>query len=353
MGHRAHLLGLIACGMAYTTLAACSFGAAVPTEAPTATPGTPTSVIVLPPGALDTATPTQTLTPTPSDTPTPTLSPTAPCIAKAEFVDDVTIPDGTPMSPGSRFTKIWRVKNAGDCAWDGTYTLVQVAGGALQADNKEAPLPPVPPDQSVDVGLTVTLSQNVQIGAEEKAAFELRDPSNQKFGTLTIKVVVTEGTPAAPSEPTSSSGLATIRGIVWNDFCHPGGAQGSTDPQRGHCITNGSGGQQADGILQSDEKGIPGIVVNLSAASCPPGKVIASAKTDASGQYRFTDLGAGSYCVWVDSLDLTNGPILIPGTWSVEVGLFNDNSGKVEATVIIAAGEQGTTVNFGWDYQLD
>ena len=53
---------------------------------------------------------------------------------KAQFVSDVTIPDGTIMSPGQKFTKTWRLKNVGTCAWvKGTYQLVYFSGEQMGA----------------------------------------------------------------------------------------------------------------------------------------------------------------------------------------------------------------------------
>src|SRR5690606_15618999 len=34
---------------------------------------------------------------------------------------DVTIPDGTPMSPGQEFVKTWKIRNTGICTWDTSY----------------------------------------------------------------------------------------------------------------------------------------------------------------------------------------------------------------------------------------
>ena len=41
----------------------------------------------------------------------------------ATFVADVTIPDGTYINPGASFTKIWRLKNTGTCAWTTQFAL--------------------------------------------------------------------------------------------------------------------------------------------------------------------------------------------------------------------------------------
>src|SRR5512138_2778546 len=70
-------------------------------------------------------TPTVTLTRIPINPSTPTIAPatlqppasaTSICDAM-QFVADVTIPDGTVMTPNQAFTKTWRVKNVGTCAW--------------------------------------------------------------------------------------------------------------------------------------------------------------------------------------------------------------------------------------------
>ena len=78
--------------------------------------------------------PTPSFTPKPSATPTGTITITSPTQGsspdlrssttptkdlcnQAEFLDDVTIPDGTVLSPGEIFFKIWRLKNIGTCPW--------------------------------------------------------------------------------------------------------------------------------------------------------------------------------------------------------------------------------------------
>lgn len=37
---------------------------------------------------------------------------------------DVTIPDGTPMTPGQEFVKTWKIKNTGICTWDTSYKAI-------------------------------------------------------------------------------------------------------------------------------------------------------------------------------------------------------------------------------------
>ncbi|WP_051386263.1 NBR1-Ig-like domain-containing protein [Actinokineospora inagensis] len=40
---------------------------------------------------------------------------------RSRFIGDLTIPDGTVVSPGTRFTKIWEIENSGLAIWRGRY----------------------------------------------------------------------------------------------------------------------------------------------------------------------------------------------------------------------------------------
>jgi hypothetical protein len=57
-----------------------------------------------------------TVTPIPTNTPVPPQN-TSSC-NQATFIKDVTVGDGTVFTPGTEFTKIWRLKNTGKCSWD-------------------------------------------------------------------------------------------------------------------------------------------------------------------------------------------------------------------------------------------
>ncbi|NWF64906.1 MAG: hypothetical protein HXY38_11435 [Chloroflexi bacterium] len=96
-----------------------------------------------------------TLTPIPlptnTSTPAPTATPTCP---QAQFVTDVTIPDGTVMTPGQTFTKKWRIRNTGQCAWNG-YTLVFDSGDSMSGPASQ-PIGVVNPGQEVDLEVNLT-----------------------------------------------------------------------------------------------------------------------------------------------------------------------------------------------------
>lgn len=107
----------------------------------------------------NTLTPTQSLTPT-RGTPIPPaggLVPTASCYGLI-FRQDVTIPDNTAMVPGQTFTKTWRVRNSGTCAWESGFKLALSGGEAMG-------------------GTTLTLTQKVGPGAEVDLSIPMTAPN--------------------------------------------------------------------------------------------------------------------------------------------------------------------------------
>ena len=50
---------------------------------------------------------------------------------KAQFITDVTVPDGTTFAAGSTFNKTWRLKNVGNCTWTTAYQLVFYSGAQM------------------------------------------------------------------------------------------------------------------------------------------------------------------------------------------------------------------------------
>ena len=81
------------------------------------------------------------------------------------YVRDVTIPDGTEMTPGQSFTKTWLVSNSGTCAWEAGFRFNVVSGDAMGAT-------------------AVTLSQRVEAGRQYEISVPMIAPAN-KSGKLT------------------------------------------------------------------------------------------------------------------------------------------------------------------------
>ena len=45
-----------------------------------------------------------------------------------QYLYDVTVPDGSTLKGGETITKLWDVKNTGNCTWDDGYALIVVGG---------------------------------------------------------------------------------------------------------------------------------------------------------------------------------------------------------------------------------
>ncbi|MBI5951659.1 MAG: hypothetical protein HY865_08375 [Chloroflexi bacterium] len=95
------------------------------------------------------------LTPIPlpaaSNTPLPTA--TTNCNV-AQFVSDITIPDGTLVTPNQAFTKKWRIKNIGSCTWTG-FSMVFDSGDAMGGPASKA-ISTVNPGQEIDLEVNLT-----------------------------------------------------------------------------------------------------------------------------------------------------------------------------------------------------
>jgi hypothetical protein len=150
--------------------------------------------------------------PTLATTPAPTLGatrlpPTAPpagsgdikpCYS-ANFVSDVSIPDGTIVTPGQSYWKTWRVLNSGSCTWDSTYKFVfidgDLMGGAYVYNFPGA----ASPGETVDIPVQLyapevvgTYTGNWKIEAPDKTIFGV----GQYDTPLSVQVVVVSGTPS-------------------------------------------------------------------------------------------------------------------------------------------------------------
>jgi len=108
---------------------------------------------IVPPPVTVTGTPP---TATPSKTPGPITVTVPPSTCdKVQYISDVSIPDGTVLQPGAQFTKTWRLKNVGTCAWSTSYQLAFFSGDQMGAP-ASANFP-----KNVAVGETVDISVNM------------------------------------------------------------------------------------------------------------------------------------------------------------------------------------------------
>ncbi|MCX7976728.1 MAG: NBR1-Ig-like domain-containing protein [Bellilinea sp.] len=125
-----------------------------------------------PPSGLETSLPTQ-----PSTTFTPAES-VKPC-ERAEFVSDVSVPDGSQFSPGQTFIKTWRLKNTGSCTWTTSYRVVFESGNVLGAPPSFNLPVSVPPDALVDISVNMKAPDQPR---EYESYWKLQNPQGVIFG---------------------------------------------------------------------------------------------------------------------------------------------------------------------------
>ena len=78
------------------------------------------------------------------------------CTDRAQFIADVTVPDGTRYEPNATFTKTWRLRNIGTCTWTTSYTMAFDSGTAMGSTTSVAMPNSVAPGQNVDVSVNMT-----------------------------------------------------------------------------------------------------------------------------------------------------------------------------------------------------
>ncbi len=155
-----------------TGTAAASITPETPTPAPSATGQAlpnPSATAITP---AVTASPAQPFAP-PSATPTPCAN------DDSDFVSDVNVPDGTHFAPGTAFTKTWRLRNSGQCAWTTNYSLRNVGGEVMGGATINLPNG-VPPGATVD--LTISLTAPTSPG-KHISHWQMFNPAGAAFGT--------------------------------------------------------------------------------------------------------------------------------------------------------------------------
>ena len=107
---------------------------AIPTVVPLATTPAPPPTAIQPPTATASATPLCDL---------------------AQFVTDVTVPDGSEFQPQQTFTKTWRLRNLGTCTWSSSYQVIFDTGEAMGGPATQPLAGGVAPNQQVDISVAL------------------------------------------------------------------------------------------------------------------------------------------------------------------------------------------------------
>jgi hypothetical protein len=120
-----------------------------------------------------------TVAPGAATAPQPTAAPNpSACAANSAFVADVTIPDNTPIPAGQTFTKTWRLRNSGPCAWDLGYTFAFVDRDALGAPPSVL-VGPAAPGATFEVSVPFIAPASTGVYT---STWQLRNPDGKLFG---------------------------------------------------------------------------------------------------------------------------------------------------------------------------
>ena len=167
----------------------------------------PPTVPVVP--TSTTAPPTVTLAVSSPTTGAPAATATSDC-DDADFVTDVTIPDGTVLDPNETFTKTWRLKNSGTCSWTPSYAVVFSNGDSMGGPATQALTGNVNPGQTMDI--SVNLKAPATPG-DYTGYWKLRNAAGVTFATFYVTIKVSGGGPFAVTSVNYT--LST-----WSDASH-------------------------------------------------------------------------------------------------------------------------------------
>jgi uncharacterized protein YkwD len=127
----------------------------------------------------------------PPTAPPATNAPTA-CSYSAVLVEDVNYPDNTQVAAGEKFTKIWKLRNSGDCPWKG-YTVAFVSGERMNAPDL-VPVPETQVNSTVDISIDLIAPST---DGTYQANFELRSAEGKSIlmgtePTFWVRIIVGE-----------------------------------------------------------------------------------------------------------------------------------------------------------------
>jgi len=154
---------------------------------------------------------------------------------QVKFIKDVTIPDEMNLEPGEKFTKTWRLQNAGSCPWTIGYLLYFESGDVLGGpDSQELTSKTIQPGDTVDVSVDL-------IAPEETGSYmgfwKIRNVKGDGFGVgpsakaFWVQINVVEGAGTMFDFNSRAGDAAWGAGYIPVDYITPGDEILSFDSQ--------------------------------------------------------------------------------------------------------------------------
>jgi hypothetical protein len=94
------------------------------------------------------------------------------------FIEDITVPDGSSLAPGSVIDKQWQVENNGTCNWDSSYSLRLTSEDGMGAEPEQALYPAKAGTRAF---IQVSFTAPLQAGTY-KSVWQAYSPLGQPFG---------------------------------------------------------------------------------------------------------------------------------------------------------------------------
>jgi hypothetical protein len=168
---------------------------------------------------------------------------------------------------------------------------------------------------------------------------------------IAVELNVDPGVLEVLSPPVASTpSLGSISGVLWHELCEFTGGQAGEPLVLGQgCVQWGAEEHEfgPNQVYDPFEEGWEGVTLHLGVGACPS-TGLDTAVTNANGEFTFTGLSAGTYCVSYSALTDGNDSILIPGGPTFpergENGFYK--------SVTLAEGENATGVDFGYAWQF-
>ncbi len=137
-----------------------------------------------------------------TQTPTPP-SPTPACTNSLQFIEDITVPDGSAFAPGAMIDKRWRVLNDGTCNWDSFYRLRFVTGDPMGAEEEQA-LFPARSGSEAEIRVVFTAPSAPGL---YRSTWQAYTPDGEPFGELIFVEILVDfrAQPQASPSPTAET----------------------------------------------------------------------------------------------------------------------------------------------------
>ncbi len=157
---------------------------------------------------------------------------------------------------------------------------------------------------------------------------------------LTLALLVACG--SASDEAAPDPGTAGISGQIWLDVCEPT----ADDPLPAGCILGPQGTAVGNGIADPLDPVLWSAWLVLWRGACPGEIAFLARASEQDGEYEFTGLPGGVYCLFIDQTVGDNVRVLGPGTWTLPAGY---GTGPVMLQIELEPGEVLRGLNFAYD----